>query len=148
MIKSAIYTIGMLIVVSLLFRCAPEQPAGEFNWKGTITSSETNCDHIGKDLEGDYNLIVEFGKKDTILLTVARSGNVFKGLRSTTDSSLFFFTANFREDAGIVSEKMQIRLTEPGQGIGSSVWAWTDGMMSCTGSFEFTVEKLTITKPE
>lgn len=131
------------ILIAIIFSCK-SKPVVESkqNWKGTVFSAETNCKNIGKDILGDYDLTVSLGEADTVLLKVVKSGNVFKGVRSAKDTSLYMFTASFREDAGIVTERMQIRLTEPGKGVGSSVWAWTDGLMSCTGSFEFTVEKI------
>lgn len=135
--------IYILVLPVLIFACKPKPVVeSKQNWKGTVVSSETNCKNIGKDILGDYDLTVSLGEADTVLLKVVKSGNIFKGVRSVKDSSLYMFTASFREDAGIVTERMQIHITEPGKGVGSSVWAWTDGLMSCTGSFEFTVEKI------
>jgi len=110
-------------------------------WIGTVTSSESTCKHIGKDIEGTYDLLVDLGENDTILLSVVKSGNVFKGLQSTVDTNLYVFTASYREDGGVLSEKMEITVTEPGKGMGHSVWSWSDGINFCEGEFEVTLER-------
>ncbi len=130
-----------IISVFILSSCAQKEPIKQ-NWKGTVTESNSTCKNIGKDILGDYDFVVEFGEKDTILLTVVLSGNIFKGLRSESDTSLYHFTGNFQEDAGILSEIMEIRITEPGVGIGKSKWSWSDGLMSCKGDFVFTLKKI------
>lgn len=118
--------------------------AGEFDgkWIGKIKDSTSSCKKIGKDLQDQYVVYIKHGKEKTITMTVEFTGNIFQGVQQTANPNLIHLRASFLEDAGIVTENVNLEMADNRSGKGGGVWTWSDGLMTCGGSFNFTLKKV------
>lgn len=118
--------------------------AGEFDgkWIGKIKESTSSCKKIGKDLQDQYVVYFKHGEGSTITMTVEFTGNIFQGVQKAANPNFIHLRTSFLEDAGIVTEYVDIEMSDSSSGTGGGVWTWSDGLMNCGGSFSFSLEKV------
>ncbi len=117
--------------------------AGEYDgtWVATVTKSSSTCKTIGKSIEGDYTASIRQDEGTTITLTVQKTDTVFQGIRMKADPSIIQLQASFLREAGIVSEKINIKMTDENSGTGNANWDWSDGLMICGGNYTFVLKR-------
>ena len=136
-----------IITVTLLLLACFLSPAslfaGEYDgtWVATVTKSSSTCKSIGRALEGDYTASIRQDEGTTITLTVQKTDTVFQGIRMQVDPSIIQLQASFLREAGIVSEKINIKMTDENLGSGNANWDWSDGLMICGGNYTFTLKR-------
>ena len=135
----------ILITAICLLLCIPSlAPAGEYDgtWHATVTKSSSTCKSIGKSVEGNYTAEIKQGEGLTITLRVKETGTLFQGVRMKADPRIFMLEASFLREAGIVSQKMNIKMIDLDTGSGNANWSWSDGLMICGGNYEFTLKRV------
>ena len=110
-------------------------------WTATVTESHTACKNIGKDIEGVYDVILKYGEGKTLTLMVVKSGHIFNGVVVDENPQKIKLQASYLEDAGVVTDNVNITFTSENSGTGTSKWYWSDGLMSCGGSYEFIISR-------
>lgn len=110
-------------------------------WTARITESQSACKSIGKDIIGVYDLKVEYGEGNTLTVTGEKSQHIYNGVLVETSPESLILKTSYLEDAGIVTENVTITFADNKQGTGSGKWYWSDGLMSCGGSYQFTITK-------
>ena len=70
------------------------------------------------------------------------SGITVRTTTSTSSSLSVAFSGNFYDDGGTTSETGSGRFSSGGSFAGSTRWSWTDGTYSCSGTSEFSGQKL------
>lgn len=110
-------------------------------WTATITESQSACKSIGKDIIGVYDLKVQYGEGNTLTITGEQSHHVYIGVVVETSPEHLILKGSYLEDAGIVTENVTINFADKKQGSGAGKWYWSDGLMSCGGSYQFTITK-------
>ncbi len=136
-----IYSLTLLLLACFL---APASLlAGEYDgtWVATVTKSSSTCKSIGRALEGDYTASIRQDEGSTITLTVQETGTIFQGIRMQADPRIIQLQASFLREAGIVSQKINIKMTDENSGTGNANWDWSDGLMICGGNYTFTLKR-------
>jgi len=110
-------------------------------WTATVTESHSACKNIGKDIEGVYDVILKYGEGKTLTLMVVKSGHIFSGGVVEGNPTKIKLQASYLEDAGVVTDNINITFTSESSGTGTSKWYWSDGLMSCGGNYKFTIKK-------
>jgi hypothetical protein len=129
----------ILTAVLLLFMPFTAQAQPETTWTATITESHSACKNLGKDIIGVYDLKIQYGEGKTLTITVVKSNHVFNGIITEDSPRRILLKTSYLEDAGIVTEKIKITFEDEHKGLGIGNWYWSDGLMSCGGSYNFTV---------
>jgi hypothetical protein len=121
--------------------------AGEYDgdWIATVTTAASSCKFMGKDIEGDYTAVIRQNEGTTLTLTVKETGTVFNGVQMKAapgeQTPLIHMVASYLEQAGIISQKMIIEMTDSHSGKGNTNWNWSDGLMICGGHYTFTLKR-------
>jgi hypothetical protein len=134
----------VIITAACLLLCAPVLvAAGEYDgtWNATVTKSSSTCKSIGKSIEGDYTAEITQGEGLTITLQVKETGTIFNGVRMKANPRIMMLEASFLREAGVVSQKMNIEMTDMNSGKGNASWSWSDGLMICGGNYEFILKR-------
>ena len=140
------YIYPLLALLSCLSAPSPVN-AGEYDglWLATVHKAFSTCKTIGRAIEGDYDAVIKQEQGQTLTLTVTKTGTVFHGLKLKTDAAdnsyLMRLVASYLEEAGIISQKMNIEMTDADSGTGSTTWSWSDGLMICGGQYTFTLKR-------
>ncbi len=134
----------ILITAASLLLCAPScLMAGEYDgiWTATVTKASSTCKTIGKAIEGDYTAEIKQGDGLTMVMTIKETGTVFQGVRIKADPRIIMLRASFLREAGVVSQKVNIEMTDQNSGKGNASWSWSDGLMICGGNYEFILKR-------
>ncbi len=134
----------ILITAACLLFIAPScVQAGEYDgiWKATVTKASSTCKTIGKAIEGDYTAEIKQGEGLTMTLKVKETGTIFQGVRIKADPRIMMLEASFLREAGVVSQKVNVEMTDQDSGKGNANWSWSDGLMICGGAYEFTLKR-------
>ena len=121
--------------------------AGDYDgeWLATVTKASSTCKSIGRAIESDYEAVIQQKQGETLTLTVKKTGTVFHGIKLKTDREddprLIRLVASYLEEAGIISQKMNIEMSNTNSGTGSTSWSWSDGLMICGGHYIFTLKR-------
>jgi len=121
--------------------------AGEYDgdWVATVTTASSSCKFMGKDIEGDYTAVIKQDEGPTLILTVKETGTIFHGVQLQANpgekTPLIHMVASYLEQAGIISQKMIIEMTDSNSGKGNTNWNWSDGLMICGGHYTFTLKR-------
>ena len=136
-----IYSLTMLLLACFLTPASLF--AGEYDgtWVATVIKSSSTCKTIGRSIEGDYTASIRQDEGTTITLTVRETGTVFQGVRMQADPHIIQLQASFLREAGIVSQKVDIKMTDENLGSGNANWDWSDGLMICGGNYTFTLKR-------
>jgi len=132
--------LSCLLAPSVLF-------AGEYDgqWLATVNKASSTCKSIGRAIEGDYDAVIKQEQGQTLTLTVTKTGTVFHGIKlksgSEKDPHLMRLVASYLEEAGIISQEMNIEMIDTNSGTGDTTWSWSDGLMICGGQYTFTLKR-------
>ncbi len=136
----------LLVLLSCYFAPACLM-AGEYDgdWIATVTKSSSSCKSMGKEIEGDYAAVIKQDEGATLTFTVKKTGTVFHGVQVPADAEggarLIRLVASYLEEAGIISQKMNIEMVDNNFGNGNTTWNWSDGLMICGGHYTFTLKR-------
>ena len=132
-----------LLLPALFVLSTPTPVQADDQWTATVTGPVSTCKNIGKDIEGDYDLEVHRGSGRSVSFsTRTRNGvRVFYGVRTADKPVVYKFTSSALKDGGVLSEDVHITLESEDSGHGNSTWNWSDGLMSCGGSYRFTLRR-------
>ncbi len=115
-----------------------KQKIEEENWDIIASDSSNRCKNIGVDFSGthDFNLLVT---TDTVRVIHDRTtGITYSGKINPNKPQTIYYTASYREDAGMISERITFKRLDESHESGTSTWYWGDGLMSCEGGYSFT----------
>lgn len=138
------------ILATFLFLCSMvpvtlagqdnQEPQGE-KWAITIADHSNRCKGIGVDFSGTHDFVIIIKTDSVRVIHDRTTGITYSGTINPAKPQVIHYTASYRKDAGVVSERITFKRQDATRGSGQSVWYWGDGLMSCGGEYSFTATR-------
>ena len=110
-------------------------------WLAHVSETSNQCKNIGKDILGSHSITLVHKDESSIVIVVDKNGHQFGGKRIADKPKTYKLRSSYQEDAGIVSDYIVIIMEDEEYGSGHGIWNWTDGIMSCGGSYKISIKK-------
>ena len=136
--KKVVIAILLICSALFIFFAGQDKPTSQAEkWEITVTDYSNRCKSIGMDFSGTHDFIIQIQDDNKRVIYDSGTGITYYGKIDSENPKITHYTANYREDAGVLSEEITFKREDETHGSGRSVWYWSDGIMSCGGEYRF-----------
>ena len=107
-------------------------------WESTITHQSSSCKSIGKNIAASQTYVVVAKTADQVIVIHRKSGISYYGKVDKDNPMIIHYWASYLKEAGVLTERIKFEKSDDENGMGKSIWNWSDGIMSCGGEYSFT----------